>query len=82
VRDTLFISVIDLKRQLCFPVFQTLLNESTGTHDYYLETEIQGDKLNIHTLGIEKVPPKSSFTEMLRYEISIAALREFVSALV
>ena len=38
IRDTLFISVIDLKRQMCFPVFQTLLNESTGTHDYYLET--------------------------------------------
>ena len=59
VRDTLFISVIDLKRHLCFPVFQTLLNESTGTHDYYFDCQTQGDSLTIYTLGIEKMPPKS-----------------------
>ena len=81
VRDTQFISVIDLKRQLCFPVFQTLLNESTGTHDYYLETQIQDENLTIHTLGIQKVPEKSSLIEMLRYNLSITALREFIKAL-
>lgn len=38
VKDSLFITAINLKKQVCFPLIQILLNDSTGTHDYYLET--------------------------------------------
>jgi len=82
IRDTQYISVIDLKRNLCFPVFQTLFITASGTHDFYFETETNQDQLIIHTLGSKRIPnSRYSNTQMLRYDVSIQAIREFVSVL-
>ena len=79
VRDSLFISVVDLKRRLCTNVFQTLFSDSCGTHDFYLETEVHGDTLTIHTLGSQKTTDQNSSHSMLRFDVSISALREFMN---
>ena len=77
VRDCNFISVIDIKRGLCFPIIETKLSNSLSSNDLFLEVNVIEDKIEIHTFNND-LPDT---TQMARYEVPTKALFKFVECL-